>query len=72
MDDIFATLYNCKTNDYDELVTALKKGLDIEMKNTKSEGQGKLVKYFEKNKQISFKNKFIKCARNCAYLSHDY
>ena len=72
MDDIFATLYNCKTNDYDELVTALKKGLDIEMKNTKSEGQGKLVKYFEKNKQISFKNKLIKCARNCAYLSDDY
>ena len=72
MDDIFATLYNCKTNDYDELVTALKKGLDIEMKNTKSEGQGKLVKYFEKNKKISFKNKLIKCARNCAYLSHDY
>ena len=25
MDDIFVTLYNCKTNDYDELVTVLKK-----------------------------------------------
>ena len=42
------------------------------MKNTKSEGQEKLVKYFEKNKQISFKNKLIKSARNCAYLSDDY
>ena len=73
MDDIFVTLYDCETNDYDELVTVLKKKwLDIESKHSKSEGQGKFVQYFEKSKQLSFKNKLIKSARNRAYLSDDY
>ena len=41
---VFVTLCNCETNDYDELVTVLKKNwLDIESKNTKSERQGKFV-----------------------------
>ena len=73
MDDSFVTLYNCETNNYDELVTVLKKKcLDIESKHTKSEGQGKFVQYFEKSKQLSFKNKLIKSARNRAHLSDDY
>ena len=65
MDDNLVTLYNCETNDYDELVSVLKKKwLDIESKHTKSEGQGKFVQYFEKSKQLSFKNKtYKKCKK---------
>ena len=71
MDDIFVTFYNCETND--ELVTVLKKKwLDIESKHTKSEGQGKFVQYFEKSKELSFKNKLIKSAGNRAHLSDEY
>ena len=73
MDGIFVTLYNCEINDCGELVTVLKKKwLDIESKHTKSEGQGKFVQYIEKSKQLSFKNKLIKSARNCGHLSDDY
>ena len=40
------------------------KWLDIESKHTKSEGQGKFVQYFEKSKQLSFKNKtYKKCKK---------
>ena len=49
-----------------------KKWLDIETKQTKSEGQGKFVQYFKISKQLSLKNKLVKGAKNHAHLSDDY
>ena len=73
MDDIFETLYNCDINEFDQLVTALKqKWSDIEKNHTRNKGEEKFVKYFEKYKQKSFKDKLIKSARESAHLSENY
>ena len=57
MGDIFITLYNCEANDYNELVTVLKKKwLDIKSK----ERQGKFVQYFEKQGIIIQKQNLLK------------
>lgn len=73
MDDIFITLYNCETKDYDDIVTDLKKKWKlIETKYTRNEKEKTFVNYFEKNKEVTFKNKLIKSARNSAHLTDDY
>ena len=73
MDDNLVTLYNCETNDYDELVSVLKKnGQILNPSIRKVKDKGNLCNTSKKASNYHSKTKLIKSVRNSAHLSEDY